>query len=586
MRNLTYILFLFLSASIFAQDIEFNTKVSKNRLGVNERLRLTFSLNKQGADNFKLPELKDFKIVAGPMTGSSFTSVNGRMSFEQSYTYTIQPRRQGVLTIPSASANFNGEIIKTKPIKITVTKAVEIPKDPNDPRFLAAQNIHLVAEVSNANPYVGESISVVYKLYVDVNSVSVRNTRETESPAFNGFWNQNIEVKGLGAKDGTYNGKKVRYVIVRKTVLIPQKSGKLIIDPMKMEVDVSVPVGRRDFFGNMISRSVSYNAISTRRTINVKSLPEANKPSDFSGAVGDFDFNVTSNKEVLKSNESAQIKVEVSGKGNLKLIELPAIETPNGLEQYEPEHKENIRTNLSGLSGRIYDQYTIVPQFRGKYKIPPLSFSYFSLKEKDYKTITNDALVLNVNEGKPMIDENTSNTLKKDVVATSSSIRFISSATSLVTAKNKKDFLGSNLFYILLALPLLTIPIGIFIGKKKRERDGDIVGNKRRKADRLARKYLSEAKKQLGNQEAFYIALEKALHNYLKAKLQVETSDISKERIAEILRNKTVDEVTITNFVKVLDDCDYARYTPTTNVMMQEEFEKAKSVITKIDKQL
>ncbi len=146
--------------------------------------------------------------------------------------------------------------------------------------------------------------------------------------------------------------------------------------------------------------------------------------------------------------------------------------------------------------------------------------------------------------------------------------------------------MGSDLFYALLALPLLAIPIGIFIGKKKRERDSDIIGNKRRKADRLARKYLSEAKKQLGTKESFYIALEKALHNYLKAKLQVETSDISKEKIASILRNKKVNEETIADFIKVLDDCDYARYTPTTNVMMQQEYEKAKIVISKIDKQL
>ena len=579
------ILFLFSTPLIFAQEVEFKTKVSKNRLGVNERLRVTFSVNQQGVDNFKPPAFKDFK-AGGLMQSTNFSSSGGKMVFEQSYTYTLQPVRQGVLTIGRAEATYNGKTIKTEPLKVVVTKAVELPKDPNDPRYIASQNIHLVAEVSNSSPYVGESIAVVYKLYVDVNSVSVRNTREVESPSFNGFWNQNIEVNGLGAKDGTYQGKQVRYVIVKKAVLIPQKAGKLTIDPMEMEISAGVPIGRRDLFGNVITRNTTYTVSAGRRNITVKALPEEGKPVDFSGAVGDFSFKVTSSKENLKANESAQIKVEVSGKGNLKLIDLPAIETPNGLERYEPEHKESIRTNLSGLSGKVYDQYTVVPQFRGgKYKIPPISFSYFSLKDKTYKTVTNEAIVINAAEGKAPVAE-TPTTRKRDVIATGSSIRYISSNTNLTSMKAGKDFLGSDLFYALLALPVLAIPIGIFIGKKKRERDSDIIGNKRRKADRLARKYLSEARKQLGNKEEFYIALEKALHNYLKAKLQVETSDISKEKIALILRNKSVDESTINNFIKVLDDCDYARYTPTTNVMMQQEYEKAKTVIAKIDKQL
>lgn len=586
-KNLQIIIVLFITQIIFAQEVDFKASVSKSRLGVNERLRIKFSVNDQGVDNFKLPNLKDFRIISGPMQGNSFSSFNGKMSFEKSYTYTLKPRRQGVLTIPAATATYNGNTIATKPIKITVTKAVEIPKDPNDPNYIASKNIHLVAEISNTNPYVGESISVEYKLYVDVNSVAVRNTREIESPTFNGFWKQDIQAKGVGARDGKYQGKQVRYVIVRKTVLIPQKSGKLTIDPMEMEIDAEVPTGGRDIFGRRMVRTIAYIASSGRRTINVKALPEANKPLDFSGAVGDFDFTVISSKDILKANESAQIKVEVTGNGNLKLIELPTIETPNGLERYEPEHKEQIKTSINGLSGKVFDQYTVVPQFRGKYKIPPVSFSYFSLKDKAYKIITSEALLINVNEGKALPDENDTKTpTKVDVTSVGNSLRYISNDTNLESVAKKSDFYGSGAFYTLLLLPLLAIPVGIFIGKKKRERDSDVVGNKRRKADRLARKYLSEANKQLGNKEAFYIALEKALHNYLKAKLQVETSDISKDRIAEILRSKTVDETTITDFIKVLDDCDYARYTPTTNVMMQQEYDKAKDVITKLDKQL
>jgi protoporphyrinogen oxidase len=148
------------------------------------------------------------------------------------------------------------------------------------------------------------------------------------------------------------------------------------------------------------------------------------------------------------------------------------------------------------------------------------------------------------------------------------------------------DFYNSILFYILLLLPLIAIPIGIGIYHKTAERNKDIIGAKQRKADKLAKKYLSEAKQQLGNKEQFYIALEKALHNYLKAKFRFEISDISRDKITEILKSKEVDSSSIDDLINVLNDCDFARFTPITDVMMEEEYEKAKLVITALDKQL
>ena len=582
-----FILLLLVSQQITAQEVSFKSTVSKNRLGLNERLRITFSIDKQGGDDFTPPDFKNFKVLSGPMQSTNFSYVNGKQSFEQSYTYTIQPNRKGVYTISSASIEFNGNIIKTNTIKITVTDAVVIPKDPDDPRYIASQNIHLIAEISNSNPYVGESISVVYKIFVDVNKVSVRNTREIESPSFNGFWNQNIEVKQWEPKEGSFQGKPHRYAIIKKTVLIPQKAGELSIDPMEIEISAGVPLGRRDLFGNMISNNTTFTATTGKRIVNVKSLPQVNRPLDFTGAVGDYDFKVTSNKTELKANESAQIKVEVTGNGNLKLVGLPKSETPDGLEKYEPEHKEKIITSLGGLRGSVYDQYTVVPQYRGKFKIPPVSFSYFSLQDKTYKTINSDAIIINAPQGKLSSEINNAvSSVKRNVISNAKDIRFISTTSDLEILSKKEDFLGSKLFYILLLLPILSIPLGIFIGIKKEKRDSDIVGNKRRKADKLARKYLSEAKKQLGNKDQFYIALEKALHNYLKAKLRVETFDISKEKIREILQKRNVEFNDIEDFIKVLDDCDYARYSPATNVMMQDEYSKARTVIAKIDKQL
>lgn len=583
-KYLTILILLITVQSVIAQ-VTFKTVVSKTELGLNERLRIEFSIDRQGGDDFTPPDFKNFKVLAGPSQSSSFSSINGKTSYKLTYTYVIQPTAKGTFTIPSATVTYEGEQIKSNTVRITVTDAIDIPEDPDDPRYIAQQNIHLVAEVSNMTPYVGESISVVYKLFVDINQVNVQNTREASSPSFNGFWNQNIEVKKWVAKNGSYGGKPHRFVIVRKTVLIPTKAGKLEIEPLEMEITAGVPIGRRDFFGNMLMNDVNFTLTSGKRTIRVKELPVEGKPFNFSGAVGDFEFSVTPSKTELKSNESAQIKVELKGQGNLKLVQLPGIETSNGLEVYDPEHKENIKTTLNGLSGSVYDQYAVVPLSRGKFKIPGVSFSYFNPKEGKYHSVDTAPIMLNALSGVELSDE-TIVSNKQEVITSEGDIRYIHLKTAFVSTLEDEEFFKSDLFYLLMILPLLSIPLGIFIGKKKQERDSDIVGNKRRKADRLARKFLSQARKELGKKEAFYIALEKALHNYLKAKLHVETSEISIEKIADILHNKKVDESTIQEFSKVLENCDYARYTPSTDVMMKQEYENAKTAISKIDKQL
>ncbi|MCF6168120.1 BatD family protein [Lutibacter sp.] len=576
---------VFTTQVLFAQ-VEFKTIVSKNKLGVNERLRIEFVVNKQGADHFVPPSFTNFKIVGGPSSSVNQSWINGKSTYSQAYIYIIEPKREGEFTIQPAKIEYKGKIVKSNKVKITVTKAIEIPKDPNNPNYIAQQNIHLVAEVSNLNPYVGEGIYVVYKLFVSEN-ISVNDWRVSDSPQYNGFWNQDIEVKNINVRKGSYNGEPYRYIILKKAVLIPQRSGKLLIEPIKMDFSVGIPTGRGDFFGNMITRNIKYSTKSTVKNITVKALPEKGKPIDFSGAVGEFNFKVEANKNVLKANEATQIVVEVSGRGNLKLFDIPKITTPSELEVYTPEHKEQVLTSLNGLRGSIQDSYTVVPQFKGKYKIPAVTFSYFNPKNKKYHTIKSKDIIVNVTEGKELFSNNGNSYSidKQQVVANDNNFRFIALKTKL-KLKNKEIFLNSTKFYLLLLLPFLAIPIGVIIGKKRAQRAGDVFGNKIRKADRLARKYLSEAKKQLGNHEAFYIALEKALHNFLKAKLYLETSEISKEKIIALLQNKKVDESSINEFMDVLNNCDLARYTPTTNVLMKQDFEKAKKVITNIDKQL
>jgi len=573
------ILFVVFLQTSYAQ-INFTAKASKTKLGVNERLKVTYTIDKQGADNFTPPSFDHFKVIAGPFRSSNFSMINGKTTYEQALIYTLQPKEKGKFTITPATITYNGKIIKSNPLKINVTKAVKKPNDPNDISYLAKDNIHLVAEISKSNPYVGESIFVVYKLYVDMTNGYITNEIQSKPPTFDGFWNQNIEIKNLKEQKGTYNGKPMSYYVIRKDVLIPQRAGNLTISPMEIDVEGVAFLNKVDFFGNRLRKSISLTLKGGKKTIHVKPLPEVGKPSNFDGAVGNFSFRVKSNKTTLNANESAQITVKIGGVGNLKLISLPKIDAPKGIELYQPEHQENIHTTVQGLKGTISDIYTIVPQFKGKFKIPSLSFSYFNPKDEQYYTLNSEPIILNVPNGATMDTTTPSEKIKY------SEFQPIKTKTSFTSAKAKKDFFKSNLFYILLLLPLISIPLGIYLGNKKRERENDFIGNKRRKVSKLAKKYLSNAKKLLGKKEAFYEALEKALHNFLKAKLHIETTDISKDKIEELLRNKNVNEDLIQKFSTVLNECDFARYAPGSNLQMEKDYKNAIDVISNLDKVL
>ncbi|WP_299333363.1 BatD family protein [uncultured Psychroserpens sp.] len=587
LKHIVFLLVVLTTSMTFAQ-VKFEAKVSKKKLGINERLRIDFVMNKDG-DNFNPPDFANFTVVGGPNTSVSNSWLNGQHSYTKTYSYFLSPKKRGKIRINQATIEIEGEIYKTQVVNVEVTKAVKRPNDPDNVEGVASESIHLVAEISKTNPYINEAITVVYKLYVSSNT-GVSNWREIDNPRYNDFWSQKIETKGLKIQNGKYKGEDYRYVVLRKTVLYPQKTGKLEIEPLTLDITVEVPTNRRNIFGGRHMAEVNRTVSAGSRVINVKPLPEAGKPEDFAGAVGDFKFNVITSKTELNASESLQARVEVTGKGNLNLFQLPKLTVPSSLEVYEPEHNENIRTNLTGIQGSISDNYTIVPQYKGKYPIPSISFSYFDLETETYKRISSGEIVIDVIEG-PVNTSSGDNNLvttesnEKEKVLSSDQFAFIKTDAKLKPIASE-NFFKSAKFWSSLLLPLLAIPLAMVYRKKKEERSADVFGNKIRKADKLARRYLSEAKKALGEKEAFYVALEKAFHNYLKAKLHIETTDFSKEKIESTLLEKQVNDTTVKEFISILEHCELARYTPITNVEMQQDYDKAASAIAIIDKEI
>ena len=579
-----YILFL-ITTLTFAQEVKFEAKVNRSTLGLNEKLQVSFAINQDG-DNFSPPSFDGFRIVGGPFQSTNFSWVNGVKSFNRSYSYILQPLKKGNLVIGAANIEYDDELYKTQPIKVVVTDAIEMPKNPNSPDYKAGEGIHLVAEVSKGNPYLNEPITVVYKLYFDPR-FTVQNVREVENPKYNGFWSQHIDITKLEAVPGTYNGKDYAMVVWRKVLLYPQETGVKALEPLKIDLDVLIPVQKNmgGFFTVRDYENVSKTVSAGAKSITVKPLPEDGKPASFTGAVGNFDFKVKPSKQEIKSGESLDLEISVSGNGNLKLFNLPKPEFPSAFEVFDPQHQEQVQTPLSGMTGKISDTYTIVPQVKGKYTVKPIEFSYFDLVTKTYKTVTSEAVEINVLQGKENVASNENNSANKQKVEKYNTFQFIK-LNSEFKPLAKEDFFGSSKFYMLLFAPFLIIPIIILAKKKKEAIDADVVGNRIRRNTKLAKKFLSEAKKQLGNKVPFYMAMEKAMHNFLKAKLHLETSEMSKENIQELLLAKNANSETVSEFIELMNDCEFARYTPSSDVAMQKDYDRAVTLISDLEKQI
>lgn len=581
-----FILFILMGIGVQAQ-VSFVVKASKKTLGINERLRIDFEMNEDG-DNFVPPSFKGFNVVGGPNQSISNSWINGKRSYSKTYSYFLAPKSQGTFSINQATIEIDDQIYKTTPLKIIITEAVSKPKDGNSADYVASENVHLIAEVSKSNPFLNEAITIVYKLYVS-NDVSItRSWQELDTPKFQDFWSQYIEEKReQQIYETTYEGKPYRYVILKKAVLYPQKTGELTIEPLTLDVPIDVQGNTRDIFGRRRMTRVNRTISAGKRIINVKPLPIEGRPDDFSGAVGNFNFSVSVNKTMLDANEALELKIRTKGIGNLKLFNLPSLTLPSSLEVYEPVRDNKVAINIKGMNGFISDTYTIIPQYKGSYPIRPISFSYFDVTSAKYKTIISDEIVVKVQNGpvpNQLTEVNKSLSTENDLSLTNNQFKYIKTSTKFISI-NDLVFFKTFKFWCLLSIPFVFIPIIILIGNTRRKRLNDIEGKRYRIATRLAKKYLSEAKNNIGKQELFYDSLERALHNYLKAKLAIVTSEFSKEKIIELLTDRKVEKNVVSDFEGLLKSCEFARYTPTSDVAIQKDYNKAVKVISSIDKQ-
>ena len=585
--KILFIVCIFFSCLLSAQ-VNFRATLSKNSLGINERVRIDFIMDKDG-DNFIPPEFENFRVVAGPSQSIKNSWVNGKRSYSKTYTYFLSPIEKGNFKIGQASVEVDGEIFKTLILNVEVTSAVEIPVNPNDPSYIADNNIHLVAEISKTNPYLNEPISIVYKLYWKPD-LGITNPRELDAPRYVNFWSKNIDNTPI-AENGTYKGEAYRYAVMRKTVLYPQKTGELSIEPLVYDIAVQVPSNRRDIFGQVLSNTVNKTVSAGKVKINVRPLPNQGRPDNFSGAVGNFELLVNTTKKELLISEAFQLNIEIKGKGNFNLFNFPSINLPATLEVYEPERIEKLKTNFQGINGSLKDQYTVVPSSPGKYAIPKISFTYFDPKDTSYKTKTSSINYVNV-KGliiNNSINENNNQTTNYNNTNRLNLIEY--GNTSFKTKSefekiNKLIFFKSSLFWILLFGPFVIMSILLIIMSilNKKKKDQNWIRSNH--AKKLGKKYLLDAKKNIDNKNKFYEALDKALMNYLKSILLFDNSEYNAKQIRNSLENRSINIKTIDALEEIFNNCQMARYTPFDHVDMEKDYLKSLDIISLIDKEI
>ena len=564
---------LLLNTSLIIAQVNFEAKVSKNKLGLNERLRIDFVMNENG-DNFTPPNFENFQIIGGPNQSIKTSYVNGEQSFSKTYSYFLKPLKKGRIVIYQASVTIDGEDYKSLPVEVNVTDSVKGANSNSDEDYFDDENIELIASVSKREPYINEPITIVYKLYYK-SPINVSDARESESPKYKDFWSQIIKIPQLKVERTNYKGQAYNVVQWRKVVLYPQKAGNLQISPLSLNLVLDFPTNRRDFFGNIIYDQASKIITTGSKTITVRELPDSGKPKNFTGAVGNFEFDIILNKNSLKASESFQANVKVTGEGNLKLFDLPEIMVPASMELYEPERKENVKTNLSGMSGIVENIYTIVPKYQGKFPIQEVEFSYFDPKERRYKTIKSQKLNVDVFEG-PTLSTNNDNI----IVAANESFKFIK-IDKKFTRINKEKFSNSNTFYILFSIPIFSLLSFIIFYNLPKRREL----NKNEKINRVYKKIkkdLNSAENSIGNKDQFYDLIEKSIYSFLQVRFSIETNKLNKESIKKQMISEGVHNENIEVILKLVESCERARYSNSSDNEMSNDLSTANKIFDEI----
>jgi hypothetical protein len=574
MKYLHIFITLLISLSVYSQEVEFIAEVSPTVVRVGEQFNLIFSANEK-FEEFNMPDTREFQLLGGPSQGhsQSVSNVNGKITstFTYQYTYFFRATGEGKFTIPAASAKFRNKVYQSNPVTIEVLKASSASSSQgagasrdNESSATPGENelfVRMILDKKEA--YIGEQITATFKVYTKTNLAGI--DQNFKGPDFTGFFTEPIETpQARNLQREAIDGDIYYTAVIRRMVIIPQRSGEIIIEPFDLDVALRREVRRRisdPFFDDFVFPEVQQIPVkltSKPVRVNVRSLP-ANAPASFRGAVGNFRLSSSLNKTTASTNDPLTLKVSISGKGNLKLINEMPVNVPFDMERYDPV----ISTKPdNAFSGTKTFEFLIMPRLPGNFTIPPVEFTYFDTDAGQYKTLLSDSYDVNVSRGDgDSLIATTSGINKEDVRLLNTDIRFIKTNPPALNSVNR--FIASSpWYYTLYAAALVLFGVIVSFRKKVMKQNADITGMRLRRADKYARRRLKKSENLLrqGNDSAFFEELLGAIWGYLSHKLSIPVSSLSRETASESLAAHAVDEETVDQLFRITDTCEMARY--------------------------
>mgnify|MGYP000860954559 CR=1 FL=1 len=572
---------IFIIQNSYSQTPSFVAQVSKNKVAVGEIFTVAFTLNGSGS-NLQYPNFKGFDIYAGPNQSQSVSMVNGTVSQSTTLSLYLLAKAEGKYTIGSASVMSGNQKLETKPIVIEVVKGnpqsqqQQAQGGNNGQQAASNEKNQYASEVSNEDLfvrtylsktkcYLGEQITITQKVY---SRVDLRGFQNIKFPPYNGFWSQQDNSnQQINLQQENVNGVNYYVADYNKVYLFPQRIGSITIEPVELDCIVRRQTKRQprnifeQFFGAGGYEDVAVKVKSKPVKVEVIDLPTQDKPTDFSGAVGDFGYKVSISKNEVKANDAVNLKLTISGSGNIKLVEPLKLNLPESFESYDPKISENIKTT-GGVSGSKTYDYLIIPREKGDFVLSNLNFSYFDADKKKYISIPSPDINLKVLEGDgtsaQIISPN-----KKEIKETENDLRYIKTG-NLNLKPQDDEFFSSVSHFVFLIIPTLLFFAGLFFMKKHIKANSNIQLVKERKAAKLAKKQLSVAEKHLktNNKDLFFNEVLNALNNYIGDKFNMSVVDFSKEKISDMLVSKSVSEQTTKQVIETLNTCEFAKYAP------------------------
>lgn len=574
------------------------TASAPETVAVGDQFRLSYTITTQKVRDFRAPSIKGFDVLMGPSRSSQSSTqyVNGQMTSTSSitFTYILLANQEGEFNIPGANIVAEGNEMISNSVTIKVLPADKggaaqggTSARSSSGTSVSNSELFITASANKVNVYEQEAILLTYKIYT---LVDLRGFEHVKLPDFKGFHSQEVELpndRRWGLEH--YKGRNYQTTVYRQFVLFPQQSGKLTIEPARFDASIAQAIQSADpfeaFFNGGGVVEVKKTLLTPKLTIDVKELP-AGKPEGFSGGVGDFSISSTINTTELKTNDAVTVKLVISGTGNMKLLTAPEVKFPEDFEIYDPKIDNNFRLTNGGLSGSQVVECLAIPRNAGTYKIPPVVFSYFDIKSKNYKTLTTEEYVLNVAKGEGNASQVISNfTNKEDLRVLNEDIRFIKQ-NDVTLSPRGRYFFGTTTYWLFYLLPALLFAAVFIVYRKQISANANVAKMRTKKANKVAVKRMKQAGKLLagGEKDAFYDEVLKALWGYVSDKLNIPVSRLSKDNVEEALRQYGVADELIASFLQALNDCEFARFAPgDASQAMDKLYKDSVEVISKME---